>query len=262
MRSFRCQRHRDCDTWPLEIFSRVAGHSSPYLHETWIWRVLESRYKLSEPMMVSLPTHICVASLGLIDLIDMSTSISTLNKSKHSKSPNGKNKQISTILWIDFFLDPVLKLYLWFVISMCELLAWSLIAIQTLNSSESHIWSIGRTWWLDHFSTAQPLLTSEIDNLDIEFKTIESLSENLFYLLELNNNDIYSPLCEVNPDANYLNELNKWNSLSTIVHIMFKNVGDHHFFSLCHINVRSMKANPTSFVICWRNIEFSFQSLE
>ena len=44
--------------------------------------------------------------------------------------------------------------------------------------------------------------------MDIDTKTIESLSESLFNPLELNNDDIYSPLCDVDPDANYFNELN------------------------------------------------------
>ena len=41
--------------------------------------------------------------------------------------------------------------------------------------------------------------------MDIDTKTIESLSESLFNPLELNNDDIYSPLCDVDPDANSFN---------------------------------------------------------
>ena len=48
---------------------------------------------------------------------------------------------------------------------------------------------------------------AEINNMDIEAKTIESLSESLFNPLELNNDDIYSPLCDVDTDANYFNKL-------------------------------------------------------
>ena len=33
-------------------------------------------------------------------------------------------------------------------------------------------------------------------------KTIDSLSKSLFNTLELNNDGTYSPLCDVDPDAN------------------------------------------------------------
>ena len=104
--------------------------------------------------------------------------------------------------------------------------------------------------------------------MDIDTKTIESLSESLFNPLELNNDDIYSPLCDVDPDANYFNELNAHisqncdyyceHSFSTIIQTRFKNMIDLNVFSLCHINIRSMKANLTSFEKCFKNLEFEF----
>ena len=112
------------------------------------------------------------------------------------------------------------------------------------------------------------IFISEINNMDIESKTIESLSEKLFNPLELNNDDIYSPLCDVDPDANYFNELNAHiyqncnyyyeHSFSTIIQSRFKDAIDPNVFSLCHINIRSMKANLTSFEICLQNLEFQF----
>ena len=104
--------------------------------------------------------------------------------------------------------------------------------------------------------------------LCLRTKTIESLSENLFNPLELNTDDIYSPLCDVDPDANYFNELNAHiyqncnyyyeHSFSAIIQTRFKHMIDHNVFSLCHINIRSMKANLTSFEICLQNLEFEF----
>ena len=112
------------------------------------------------------------------------------------------------------------------------------------------------------------IFISEINNMDIDTKIIESLSESLFNPLELNNDDIYSPLCDVDPDANYFNELNAHisqncnyyyeHSFSTIIQTRFKNMIDLNVFSLCHINIRSMKANLTSFEICLQNLEFEF----
>ena len=104
--------------------------------------------------------------------------------------------------------------------------------------------------------------------MDIDTKTIESLSESLFNPLELNNDDIYSRLCDVDPDANYFNELNAHisrnynyyyeHSFWTIIQNRFRNMIDLNVFSLCHINIRSMKANLTSFEICLQNLEFEF----
>ena len=112
------------------------------------------------------------------------------------------------------------------------------------------------------------IFITEINNMDIEAKPIESLSESLFYPLELNNDDIYSPLCDVDPDANYFNELNIHisqncnyyyeHSFHDIMQTRFKNMINHNVFSLCHINIRSLKANLTSFEICLQNLEFQF----
>ena len=73
--------------------------------------------------------------------------------------------------------------------------------------------------------------------MDTDTKTIESLlSESLFNPLELNNDDIYSPFCDVDPDANYFNKLNAHisqnciyyyeQSFSTIIQTRFKNMID------------------------------------
>ena len=107
--------------------------------------------------------------------------------------------------------------------------------------------------------------------MDIESKTIiiESLSDKLFNPFELNNDDIYSPLCDIDPDANYFNELNAHisqnckyyyeNSFSTIIQSRLKDVINHNVFSLLHMYIRSMKANLTSFEKCLQNLEFQFQ---
>ena len=94
-----------------------------------------------------------------------------------------------------------------------------------------------------------------------------TLCENV-QMTELSNDDIYSSLCGVDPDANYFNELNAHisqhcnyyhgHSFSTIIQTMFKNMIDHNVFSSSHINIRSMKANLTSFDIFLQNLEFEF----
>ena len=76
--------------------------------------------------------------------------------------------------------------------------------------------------------------------MDIESKTIESLSEKLFNPLELNNDDIYSPLCDVDPDANYFNELNH---ISIRIVIINMNI---HFQQLYKAGLK-MQLIPTCF---------------
>ena len=52
------------------------------------------------------------------------------------------------------------------------------------------------------------LFISEVNSMDFELKTIEDLSTKLFNPFEINNDDIYYPLCDIDPDAHYFNKLN------------------------------------------------------
>ena len=52
------------------------------------------------------------------------------------------------------------------------------------------------------------LFVSELNGMDLELKTIEALSASLFNPFELNYDNIYSPLCDIDPDANFSNALN------------------------------------------------------
>ena len=49
---------------------------------------------------------------------------------------------------------------------------------------------------------------SEVNSLDPELETIETLSAKLLNPFEINNGDVYYPLCDIDPDAHYFNELN------------------------------------------------------
>ena len=104
--------------------------------------------------------------------------------------------------------------------------------------------------------------------MDFELKTIEDLSAKLFNPFEINNDDIYYPLCDIDPDAHYFNELNAHisqncnyyyeHSFSSVIQSRFPNIIDHKVFSLCHINIRSQKANLRSFEMCLENLQFNF----
>ena len=112
------------------------------------------------------------------------------------------------------------------------------------------------------------LFISEVNSLDLELETIEALSAKLFNLFEINNGESYYPLCDIDPDAHYFNELNAHisqncnyyyeHSFPSVIQNRFTSIIDLKVFSLCHINIRSQKANLKSFEICLENLQFNF----
>ena len=52
------------------------------------------------------------------------------------------------------------------------------------------------------------LFISEVNSLELKLGTIEALSAKLFNPFEINSDEIYYPLCDIDPDAHYVNELN------------------------------------------------------
>ena len=51
------------------------------------------------------------------------------------------------------------------------------------------------------------IFISDVSNMGIDSKTIDSLSKSLFNTLELKNDGTYSTLCDFDLDANFFNEL-------------------------------------------------------
>ena len=104
----------------------------------------------------------------------------------------------------------------------------------------------------------------EISNLDIESKDIESLSQLLFNPFELNNDDIYSPLCDRDPDVNYYDLLEthvqqcNYYFENSFLPVIQNKLKYNNVFSLCHINIRSLKANLPSFEVCLENLGYQF----
>ena len=102
-------------------------------------------------------------------------------------------------------------------------------------NDQSYIQANRNTWYcVSYITTCFPFnhienddtFKVEISNLDIESKDIESPSQLLFNPFELNNDDIYSPLCDIDPDVNYYDLL------------------------------RSLKANLSSFGVCLENLGY------
>ena len=109
---------------------------------------------------------------------------------------------------------------------------------------------------------------SEVNNMDINTQTLESLSELLFNPFELNTDDQYSPLYDIDPDVHFYNELDSHidrkcnyyfeDMVSTAIEDNFKGRSYHSVFSICHMNIRNLKANLASFETCLENVDIPF----
>ena len=102
-------------------------------------------------------------------------------------------------------------------------------------------------------------------------RTIESLSELLFNPFETTTDESYSPLNDIDPDIQFFNDLDYHMSLNcnyyledSLMEILQKRVPDHSIgneFSLCHMNIRNLKANLSSFEICLENTGLRFSMI-
>ena len=112
------------------------------------------------------------------------------------------------------------------------------------------------------------LFISDINHFDISLKTLDSISECIFNPFELNTDKYYSPLCDIDPDINFYNEIDYHlvshcnyymdNHFTSAIKNKFGNVSLHDMFSLCHINIRSLKANLPAFELCLGHLEMEF----
>ena len=115
--------------------------------------------------------------------------------------------------------------------------------------------------WLCHFclTTTFPFNNTEED---LEFigtivdlsprDTLKYISDKLFIPFELNDQGHYSNLCDIDPDLNFYNALNQLTSKcnyyleSSFNSVINKASGTNDLFSLCHLNIRSLKKNNAS----------------
>ena len=108
----------------------------------------------------------------------------------------------------------------------------------------------------------------ELNGIDIDRHTIESLSDSLFNPFQLNDKDYHSPLSQIDPDFNFYKNINShlWLNCN---HYMEKSFYDliktrtncltsRNVFSLCHINIRSLRANLSSLEITLDNLKTHF----
>ena len=99
-------------------------------------------------------------------------------------------------------------------------------------------------------------------------RSIEQLSELIFNPFELNTDYHYSPLYDVDPVMNYYNDLDSHiglncnyhfdNSFPCVIHEKLKETDMKCVFSLCHINIRILKANLPALESCLDIMDFKF----
>ena len=117
----------------------------------------------------------------------------------------------------------------------------------------------------NHSENDQTFL-AEINNFTLSDR-VAALSDVLFQPFELNDNDYYSPLFDVDPDVNFYNKVDfhgfKYNYymedlFSDALRDKISNSHYEHLFSMCHINIRSIPANLGSLEVYLQCLNFDF----
>ena len=115
------------------------------------------------------------------------------------------------------------------------------------------------------------ILICELNGIDIEEYTIDSLSSRLFHPFQLNDKDYYTPLSQIDPDVNFFNNENSHlglscnyyleNSFYDLVKSLMNNFITDNMFSLCHLNIRSLRANLSAFELTLHNLGMHFTAI-
>ena len=111
------------------------------------------------------------------------------------------------------------------------------------------------------------LFLAEINNYDLKNRIVE-ISDALFQPFEINSDDVYSPIHEIDPDINFYNEIDfhigstcnyyMEDAFSFIINKRYNPEQSGRIFSLCHLNIRSLQANLNDFENYLNSLEFEF----
>ena len=111
----------------------------------------------------------------------------------------------------------------------------------------------------------------ELNRIDIDEHTIESLSGRLFNPFQLNDKDYYTPLSQIDPDANFYYNFHSHlglncnyymeNSFYDLINAQMNRLTSENLFSLCHINIRSLRANLSSLELTLNNLRINFTAI-
>ena len=107
----------------------------------------------------------------------------------------------------------------------------------------------------------------EINNYDLKTRLIE-LSDALFQPFEINSDDFYAPIYEIDPDINFYNEIDYHigstcnyymeDAFSSITKKMYTSEPSEKLFSICHLNIRSLQSNLNDFDMYLKSLNFEF----
>ena len=104
----------------------------------------------------------------------------------------------------------------------------------------------------------------ELNGIDINDYTIDSLSCRLFNHFQLNDKDYYTPLSQIDPDVNFYNNVDSHLGLSCnyypentfyeLVKSQMYNSTTENVFSLCLLNISSLRPNLSAFELTLHNL--------
>ena len=125
---------------------------------------------------------------------------------------------------------------------------------------------ISETSIFNHIENDQTF-EAEINNFTLSDR-VAALLDVLFQPFELNDNDYYSPLFDVDPDVNFHNKIDFYtgfncnyyreNLFSDALRDMIGNSQCEFLFSICHINIRSIPATLGSLEAYLQCLNFDF----
>ena len=110
----------------------------------------------------------------------------------------------------------------------------------------------------------------EANQIDVGTTAVESIAELIFNPFKLNGDANYYPLSDIEPDANFVSEFDYHlgfncnhfeDSVFDKLVKKFPNMYGDKVCSLCHMKIKSLKANLSAFQACLDNIKLQFSAI-
>ena len=111
----------------------------------------------------------------------------------------------------------------------------------------------------------------ELNGIDIDEHTIESLLGLLFNPVQLNDKYHYTLKSQIDPDVTFYNDIDSHlglncnyymeNSFYDLINTQMNGLTSENLFSLCHVNIRSLRANLSSLELTLNNIRIHFTAI-
>ena len=108
------------------------------------------------------------------------------------------------------------------------------------------------------------ILICELNGIDIDEFTTDSLSSRLFNPFQLNDRDYYTPLSQIDPGVTSFNNVNSHQGLCCNYYLEYSfydltisqmnSLTTENVFILCHLKVRNLRANLSAFELTLHNL--------